>query len=194
MEGSPEQRGGDDLLRALAELAREFAEADTLDETLQRIVDRAESYLPHCHGASRMLIRSREDIATPAFSSETAHRSDLAQYEAGEGPCLGAICEQRTLVIDDLLEEERWPAWRERVRGLGISSMVSFRLFLAGGHDGRPQPLLRRTGPSPRCADVERRIGGGEQSALGGEPGAREWAQPYTMRTTRRWSRGGRLR
>lgn len=123
---------GNDLLEELASLTREFADCGSLDETLQRIVDRAEEYLDACDGVSMMFIRGGRYISSPAYSSKVAYDSDLAQYNTGQGPCLGAIAEHKTIVIDDLEQEQRWPQYRERALQLGVRSMLSLQLFVTG--------------------------------------------------------------
>ena len=124
-------RACEELLEQIAGIARQLAEASTLDETLQRIVDLAEDYLNECSGASLMLVRGRRSVSTPAFSSKVAYESDLLQYETGEGPCLDAIRDHQVFVIDDLETDDRWPDYRGRALELGVRSMLSFRLFIA---------------------------------------------------------------
>ena len=126
---------GEDLgamagLERVARVARRLAEAETLDETLQLIVDLGQDYIDHCDGVTLMFVRSGK-VSTPAFSNLEAMRSDQAQYTAGEGPCLSAMREQETMVIEDLSEEERWPAWREEISDLRWRSMIGLRLFIA---------------------------------------------------------------
>jgi GAF domain-containing protein len=129
-----EQRGhvpsaGPDL-EAVAGIARQLAAAADLDDLLQRIVDLGEHHIDRCDGVSLMLIRGRSQISSPAFSSRVAYASDQAQYETDEGPCLEAIREHETIVIDDLESEVRWPAYRDAALRLGVRSMMSFRLFV----------------------------------------------------------------
>lgn len=118
------------LLEQLASTAIQLADADTLQTTLQRIVDLGEALLEHCDGASLMLIGKGGIIDTPAASSQVAYDSDMAQYDTGEGPCLGAIEHERTIVIDDLATDERWPDYRARALELGVRSMLSFQLYV----------------------------------------------------------------
>jgi GAF domain-containing protein len=133
MDGAPgDGPPSDPLLETVAEIARRLAEADDLDELLQRITTLGEAYLQGCEGVSLMLIRKGGRISSPAFSSPVAYQSDQAQYATNEGPCLEAIREQHTVLIDDLETDERWPRYREQALALGVRSMVSFRLFLRG--------------------------------------------------------------
>lgn len=116
-------------LERVAEIARKLAAAETLDETLQRIVDLGVEYIDACEGASISFIQGRA-LSTPVWSTRTVYAADQAQYRHNEGPCLEAIVVHQTVVIDDLTEEQRWPKWREEVLGLELRSSSSFRLFL----------------------------------------------------------------
>jgi GAF domain-containing protein len=120
----------DDGLTVVASIARRLAEAEDLDHVLQRVVDLGEEYIEGCDGVSLMLIRARGRISSPAYSSRVAYDSDQAQYETDEGPCLEAIREHETVLIDDLETDERWPAYRAAALELGVRSMISFRLFI----------------------------------------------------------------
>jgi GAF domain-containing protein len=118
------------MIERLGDIARQLAEARDLDEVLQMIVDLGEAHLDGCDGVSLMLIGQNRRISSPAFSSRVAYDSDQAQYETDEGPCLDALREHETVVIDDLETERRWPDYTARALGLGIRSMISFRLFV----------------------------------------------------------------
>lgn len=118
------------LLERLGEMARALSGANDLDEMLQLIVDLGESYLDGCDGVSLMLIGRDRRISSPAYSSRVAYDSDQAQYETDQGPCLDALREHETIVIDDLQTETRWPDYRARALELGVRSMISFRLFV----------------------------------------------------------------
>ena len=123
---------GDTDLERVAEIARGLAEAPDLDALLQRAVDLGEQHLERCDGVSLMLVKRRDRVSTPAYSTTTARDVDQAQYDAGEGPYLTAMAEHRTIVIDDLQEERRWPAFAARALELGVRSLCSVRLFLEG--------------------------------------------------------------
>lgn len=120
----------DVVLERVAEIARSLAEAPDLDALLQRAVDLGVQHLARCDGVSLMLVQRGGRVTTPAFSTEVSRATDQAQYETDEGPCLTSMQTLRTVVIDDLVEEDRWPRFRERALALGVRSMASFRLFL----------------------------------------------------------------
>ena len=143
-----EQRSGETLsgeagLERVATIARALARAESLDETFQRVVDLAEGYIEHCHGATMILLRDGR-ISTPAASNREALRADEAQHAAREGPCLSAFWEEETVVVDDLRQEQRWPVWRDKVADLGWRSMVGLRLFVADDSMGALNLYSRR--------------------------------------------------
>jgi GAF domain-containing protein len=134
--GNDERDPCEVLLELLGSIALRLSEADTLDATLQRAVDLGEDLMVGCDGVSLMLIGKNGRIDTPAYSTELARDSDQAQYETGQGPCLNAIRDHRTVVIDDLETDQRWPDYRSRALELGIRSTISFRLFVTGDSMG----------------------------------------------------------
>lgn len=145
---------GDDLLERVADIARNLAEADELDETLQRVVDLAQGYLEHCDAASLMVLRrSSRALVTTASTGVDAYTADRSQAETGEGPCLQAMQEHETVVVDDVDAEERWPRWRDHVSSLGFRSMLGLRLFVAEDTMGALNMYSRR----PEAFDVRAR-------------------------------------
>jgi hypothetical protein len=67
-------------------------------------------------------------VHTLAALDELAGAVDAAQQELGEGPCLDAVWEDRTLLIDDMSREQRWPRLAERARELGVHSLLACHL------------------------------------------------------------------
>ena len=129
---SDDGRTENELLEQITAIAHNLSEAETVDDLVQLIVDLGEEYLDGCDGASLMLIGKDRTITTPAYSSQVAYESDLAQYEADEGPCLDALRDHAVYMIDDLQTEQRWPAYRTRALELGVRSMLSYRLHARG--------------------------------------------------------------
>jgi hypothetical protein len=72
-------------------------------------------------------------VDTPAATGDVPRRVDAIQYETGEGPCLDAIRDHEVFQTGDLSKERRWPHFSARAQQeTGITSMASFRLFVAG--------------------------------------------------------------
>jgi len=63
-------------------------------------------------------------------------KADALQYEYGEGPCLDAIWNLDTYLINDLSTESRWPRWTPAAAALGVGSVLSLKLDTDGGVEG----------------------------------------------------------
>jgi GAF domain-containing protein len=119
-----------DPLDTFAEVARALAHEDDLETTLQRIVDLAVETVPGAAHAAISSARRRRAVTTVASSSALARSIDDVQYETQQGPCLDAIFEREVVEVDDLSSTDRWPGFARRAAGLGVLSMLSFRLFV----------------------------------------------------------------
>ncbi|MDP9225516.1 MAG: GAF domain-containing protein, partial [Actinomycetota bacterium] len=118
------------LAEVIAEVARAMESADTVQGTLQKMVDLAPVTVPGCDHAGVSLVVD-ERFVTPAASDDLPGAVDRIQYETGQGPCLSAIREEAIFCTDDLREDIRWPDFSARAAAeTGVRSMLSFRLFL----------------------------------------------------------------
>jgi GAF domain-containing protein len=67
-----------------------------------------------------------------ASSDQVGPAVDAIQFEVDEGPCVEAIREHLTQLVDDLTTETRWPNFARRAsEATGVRSMLAFRLFLS---------------------------------------------------------------
>lgn len=143
-----EVEGTDSLSQRLATIAR-LLDTGTAHETLQLIVDLAVATVPGCEHAGISFVHRRK-ISTPAASDAVALRVDAVQFEAGQGPCLDAIQEDRIFKSDDLSTETRWPLFAARAHAeTGIRSMLGLRLFARG----RTMGALNLMSAEPRAFD-----------------------------------------
>jgi transcriptional regulator with GAF, ATPase, and Fis domain len=99
--------------------------------TLPRVVEMAVEMVPGCELAGVSLRRSKGRIETPASSEPLVDELDAGQYQFNEGPCLAAIREQDTVVIEDTRSDVRWPRWAPFAASLGVYSVLSIRLATA---------------------------------------------------------------
>lgn len=60
-----------------------------------------------------------------ASSKDEARRLDEKQYEFDDGPCLTALREQHTVLIEDLDAEDRWHHYAQEISGEGIRSVLA---------------------------------------------------------------------
>jgi len=115
-----------------AEIARSLLAEDDVQKTLQKIVDLAVETIDGCDYAGITFLKGKK-VDTPAASHDIPRIVDAIQYETGEGPCLSAIKDHEVFQSGDLGTESRWPDFAARAkRETGVTSMLSFRLFVAG--------------------------------------------------------------
>ncbi|GAA3323020.1 GAF and ANTAR domain-containing protein [Paeniglutamicibacter sulfureus] len=70
-------------------------------------------------------LRRHKRAGTVASNSALAQELDEIQYSFGEGPCLSACKEQRTILINDIERDGRWPAYFEAISSAGVRSMLA---------------------------------------------------------------------
>ncbi len=120
--------GVDELLRDLSRVV--LADRD-LSDVLTDITLIAARGVPGAESVSTTLLRG-EKAFTGAYSSEMALVADELQYDEGYGPCMDAGRGGVVLRIDDMLTEQRWPNYVERVRTSGVRSSLSVPLPYQG--------------------------------------------------------------
>jgi GAF domain-containing protein len=119
------------LAWTLSDLARSLQNEDSLDDTLTGIVVAAVQTVPGSQHAGLTVVEARRKAATRAATDDLVQKVDQAQYETGQGPCLSAVYEQRTVRLSDMASEDRWPEFTRRALDLGIRSMLSFQLYVS---------------------------------------------------------------
>jgi hypothetical protein len=118
-ETKPDTSDANDLARRLSDLARVLQDEDSVDETLQAIVEAAVGTVPGAQYAALSVVERRREIHTRAGTAEVVYKVDQVQYDTGEGPCLSAVYEQDTVSLPDMSAEARWPKFTGRTAELG---------------------------------------------------------------------------
>lgn len=106
-----------------AQLALRLHDADTLEDTVGRVLEFAVRELD-CSYAGVIFVHSGKRVETVAATDPLVERLDEIQLESGEGPDLEVIGERRGIVVPDLETDGRWPAWSGLVVGAGVRSML----------------------------------------------------------------------
>jgi GAF domain-containing protein len=127
-----EESGWNELAENLSQLSRTLQDERDVDSTLHAILKAAVDTIPGVEHASISSVLKRREVQTLAASDDLARSADLAQYGAGEGPCMDALYEQRTVRLSDLETEQRWPNFSARARELGLGSMLAIQLYVTG--------------------------------------------------------------
>lgn len=118
-----------DLSLAFADFAGDLLDKESVQSTLEEIVELAVGEIRGCEFAGISLLHKGSDIATPAATHPVVEQADQLQYTTRQGPCLEAINVRDTYFIDDTMVETRWPDFVASVSRLGIRSMMSCQLF-----------------------------------------------------------------
>jgi GAF domain-containing protein len=116
-----------DPTAAFRELGRINLGETDLEGVLATVAGLAKRTIPGAFEVSVTLIRDRGPH-TAASTGEAADRIDKWQYERGSGPCLDACRERKTLCVDDISAERRWPGWEENAGSVGVSCALSVGL------------------------------------------------------------------
>ncbi|QCB93713.1 GAF and ANTAR domain-containing protein [Cellulomonas shaoxiangyii] len=61
-----------------------------------------------------------------AWTGERSRRCDEVEYATGAGPCLSAVDEGVTILVQDVAREDRWPAWRDATLAEGFACSAAF--------------------------------------------------------------------
>ena len=121
---------GTDLASILSDLARSLQHENSLQDTLGGIVASAVETVPGAGYAGLTVVHGRRELRTEASTDDLIDQVDQAQYDTGEGPCLDATRNGRIVRLDDMTDEQRWPAFTRRALDLGVRSMLSFQLYV----------------------------------------------------------------
>ena len=111
-----------------AEIARQLHEEPDLEQTLDRTLELACEAVG-CDSAGVFLLHGHKRVESAAVTDTTVEKADRLQLECGKGPCLEAMADHETFVIDDTATDPRWHEWSARVAEIGYRSVLSIRLF-----------------------------------------------------------------
>jgi GAF domain-containing protein len=119
----------DPLRSALEALSRFYVGAATVSDTLTRVAELAvQAIAPVAYAGITMDIDGRK--RTAVFTDAASPEIDRAQYDAGDGPCLTAYRECRTVTIDRTRAPGPWPEFRAAAADHGIGSTLSLPLVV----------------------------------------------------------------
>jgi GAF domain-containing protein len=124
------------LAGKFGELARHLQDEKDVEHTLAAIANAATDTVPGAEYASISSIYKRRDVRTRAATSELARDIDQAQYDTGQGPCLDALWEQRSVRVADMKTDQRWPEFAARALDRGVGSILAVQLFVTGENLG----------------------------------------------------------
>ena len=119
-----------DFAQSTAEAARTIHQHQSLDHTLQTIVEVARNSVPGFDQVGISTLHRSGDIQTRAFTGDLVLRLDEVQYALGEGPCSAALQGTEEVSVSSLRDEQRWPGYVPQAREAGVRSQMAVKLHL----------------------------------------------------------------
>lgn len=118
----------DDGLRHLSRLV---LRDETIETTLQRIIEVANRAIPDTVGVSITLKKGRHPYTAAATSAEV-QAIDEREYAVDEGPCISAMETGEPQLLEDVATDTRWPKFTQVCREEGLGSSLDVPLCVGG--------------------------------------------------------------
>lgn len=125
----------DGVTGALSALCEDLDREEDLSVVLDRVCEQVVLAVPGVDLASVTLL-SEDGPTTGASSRQEAVEIDLAQYRAGEGPCLEAARTRRLVRATAAEVPDRWPTFGAAVADRGVTSYLSAPLHVDDDQPG----------------------------------------------------------
>ncbi|MGW6278523.1 GAF and ANTAR domain-containing protein [Kribbella sp. NPDC055071] len=113
-----EQVGAD----TFAQLALELHDADTMQETVEAVVQFALQAEACVYAGVALTLRGQREIA--AVTDPLVAELYQLQFDSGEGPLLEALTEGTVVEVPDVEAETRWTAWAHLVATHDVRSVL----------------------------------------------------------------------
>ena len=133
-----------ELSAALNQMAGLVLSRETVDTALELVTRLAAAATAGTMGAGVTMV-DEHGKRSKAASNVAVEQADALQYEFDEGPCLTAWRTGELVRIDDTATDARWPRWNEAVQPLGVRSVLSTPLIVAGESIGAMKVYCERT-------------------------------------------------
>jgi GAF domain-containing protein len=137
---------GRDLSGVLASIAESLQAEPDLPATAEQVLTHAQETLAFDHAGITVVNGGNgghsnpgdngSSIATLVASDPVVEKADELQVQLDEGPCRDAAWEQRTLLVEDLARDGRWPRWAPQVSAMGLGSILAVELGPQGRRFG----------------------------------------------------------
>lgn len=119
-----------DIAQAIAVAARSINQTQSIEETLQAIVDAARDSVPGFDQVGISTLHKSGKVETRAATGKLVHQLDELQYDLGEGPCVDTLRETDVVVAPRIRHDQRWPRYVPAAVELGLRSQLAVRLYL----------------------------------------------------------------
>jgi len=120
----------DELVNLAAQMSPLLLSVDSVTAAVEALTWMAAETIAAATGAGVSLMDEQGHRSSKAATSPVVLEADDLQYRLNEGPCLTSWAERRTVRIDDIDYDPRWPRWTEAVQPLSLLSSVSAPLVV----------------------------------------------------------------
>jgi GAF domain-containing protein len=131
------------LSAALHQMAGLVLSRETVDSALELVTRLAATASGGTMGAGVTVV-DEHGRRSRAATNNAVQRADASQHDLGEGPCLTAWRTGELVRVDDTVKDDRWPRWTEAVQPLGVRSVLSAPLVVAGESIGAMKVYCQR--------------------------------------------------
>ena len=132
-----EVNGFAELMAALAVSFSRAQRAGQPSGLVEQIVAGAVLVIPGVQAAAVLTLTSDGLLTAPVARGDVVARTVMdAQNEAGQGPCLDAWRTDEQVLVVDVAADQRWPAFTDRVSGLGVGSLLCTPITVKGVRAG----------------------------------------------------------
>ena len=132
-----------DLSAALSQMSGLVLSRETVDTALELVTRLAATATGGTMGAGVTVV-DEHGRRSRAASNQAVQQADALQYQLDEGPCLTAWQTRELVRIDDTTTDARWPRWNDAVQPLGVRSVLSAPLTMAGESIGAMKVYCER--------------------------------------------------
>lgn len=140
----------DELSALFARIRGLLLSQETVDHAVELLAQAAKETIIGSIGAGVTLIDPAGRKTSTGSTDTVVKQADDLQYDAGQGPCLSAWASTKTVRVDELATDPRWPVWAAAVSALPIQSTLSTPLL----HRGHAIGALKVYSPTPYAFTV----------------------------------------
>ena len=120
-----------ELSASLDALTNFLVGEQTMGDTLRRVAELGEAAISGADLTGLTLLTKEGRPTTAVCTDPETLELDQLQYERGDGPCLSAYREMRTISVPSMQRETRWPEMTDRAAEKGVQSSLSAPLIVA---------------------------------------------------------------
>lgn len=136
---------GGDLGAVVARASGLMLSDEVSDSVLRMLTSTAVHIFPASYGAGITTTSPDGARISTAGTDPVVQQLDELQYELDEGPCLTAWSTRRTIRIDDVATDHRWPRWGAAAAEVGVGSTLSAPLLAGESAMGAMKVYARST-------------------------------------------------